>query len=136
MLTAPYGLGGASYLAMIEAATHHALRVITAARERGATYVAVRQLAHDRYFADIQRRMRHTVFQSGACVGSNSYYFDRHGDAVATRPHLGPEIWWRSHFSRIDHYEFRVAAARAAARPSRMADRRASGPAPVAVAGV
>jgi cation diffusion facilitator CzcD-associated flavoprotein CzcO len=109
ILTAPYGLGGSSYLAMIEAATRHALRVITAARHRGATYAAVSQAAHDHYFLEVQRRMRDTVFQSGACAGSNSYYFDRHGDAVATRPHLGAEIWWRSRFSKIGHYEFRNA---------------------------
>jgi cation diffusion facilitator CzcD-associated flavoprotein CzcO len=109
ILTAPYGLGGSSYLAMIEAATRHAVRIITAARQRGATYAAVSQAAHDKYFLEIQRRMRDTVFQSGACAGSNSYYFDRHGDAVATRPHLGAEIWWRSRFSKIGHSEFRNA---------------------------
>jgi cation diffusion facilitator CzcD-associated flavoprotein CzcO len=109
MLTAPYGLGGYSYLEMIEVTTRHALRVIGAARRRGATYAAVSQTAHDDYYAAILRRMRDTVFQSGACVGSNSYYFDRHGDAVAMRPHLGVEMWWRSRFSNIDHYEFRAA---------------------------
>jgi cation diffusion facilitator CzcD-associated flavoprotein CzcO len=118
LLGGPYGLGGPSYLAMIEAATRHALRVILAARKRGATYAAVRQSAHDRYFSDIQRRMNDTVFRSGACSGSNSYYFDGHGDAVATRPHVGAKIWWRSRFSRLDHYEFH-AFPHAAASPSR-----------------
>jgi cation diffusion facilitator CzcD-associated flavoprotein CzcO len=107
MLTAPYGLGGSSYLAMIEAATRHALRVIAAARARGATYAAVKPSAHDAYFGSIQNRMNSTVFRSGACEGSNSYYFDHHGDAVAMRPHLGLEMWWRSRFSKIDHYDFR-----------------------------
>jgi cation diffusion facilitator CzcD-associated flavoprotein CzcO len=111
MLTSPYGLGGASYLAMIEAAIRHTLRVITAARGRGATYAAVSQSAHDEYFASIQGRMGNTVFRSGACEGSNSYYFDHHGDAVAMRPHLGVEMWWHSRFSRLDHYEFRAAEA-------------------------
>jgi cation diffusion facilitator CzcD-associated flavoprotein CzcO len=132
VLTAPYGLGGASYLAMIEAGTRHALRVIAAAREKGATYAAVRQEAHDRYFADIQRRMRDTVFQSGACQGSNSYYFDRHGEAVALRPHLGAEIWWRSRFSSMEHYEFRHAP-RDAPKPSRVGRRRPLGSSPAAL---
>ncbi|MGE0791363.1 MAG: flavin-containing monooxygenase [Sandaracinaceae bacterium] len=119
LLTAPYGLGGESYLAMVEAAVHHAIRVIGAARRAGATYASVREEAHAAYFDGIQRRLRHGVFQSGACGGSNSYYYSRHGDPVALRPHLGPEMWWRSRFSPLRHYELRtrVAAHRAAADP-------------------
>jgi cation diffusion facilitator CzcD-associated flavoprotein CzcO len=128
MLTAPYGLGGSSYLTMIEAATRHALRVITAARRSGATYAAIKPSAHDAYFASIQHRMDATVFRSGACAGSNSYYFDRHGDAVAIRPHLGVEMWWRSRFSKLDHYDFRTVRedrARPVERLQRAVERRA-----------
>jgi cation diffusion facilitator CzcD-associated flavoprotein CzcO len=114
ILTSPYGLGGASYLSMIEAAMRHTLRLIAAAHERGATFVAVRPEAHQRYFAAIQRRMKRSVFQSGACQGSNSYYFDHHGDAVAMRPHLGLEIWLHSRFSALADYEFRRPPARSA----------------------
>jgi cation diffusion facilitator CzcD-associated flavoprotein CzcO len=109
LLTAPYGLGGASYLSMVEAATRHALRVIEAARRRGATYAAVRQEAHDAYFADILRRQKDGVFHNGTCSGSNSYYFDHHGDAPALRPHLGIEIAWRSRTSSLAHYEWKTA---------------------------
>jgi 2-dehydropantoate 2-reductase len=108
LLTAPYGLGGASYLTMVDAAVTHALRVIRTAHRRGATFAAVRQEAHDTYFASIQRRQQATVFYSGACTGSNSYYFDRHGDAVAVRPHLGFEIWLHSRWSSLRHYTFRA----------------------------
>ncbi len=94
---------------MVEASTRHALRVITEAKSRGATYADVRQDAHDAYFQGILRRQEKSVFQNGTCGGSNSYYFDRHGDAPAMRPHLGFEISLRSHFSSLDHYEFRSA---------------------------
>lgn len=109
LLTAPYGLGGRSYLAMVEAAMRHALRVIGHARANDATYVAVRRDAHDAYFRDVLRRQEMSVFQNGTCGGSNSYYFDRHGDAPAMRPHLGFEIEWRSRRSPLSHYELRTA---------------------------
>jgi cation diffusion facilitator CzcD-associated flavoprotein CzcO len=109
LLTGPYGLGGRSYLAMVEAATRHSLRVITEAHRRGATYAAVRQDAHDAYFQDVLRRQEKSVFQNGTCSGSNSYYYDRHGDAPAMRPHLGFEIALRSHFSPLSHYDFKSA---------------------------
>jgi cation diffusion facilitator CzcD-associated flavoprotein CzcO len=118
LLTAPYGLGGPSYLTMVEAATRHALRVVTAARARGATYVAVRQEAHDAYFADILRRQDQGVFQNGTCTGSNSYYFDHRGDAPAMRPHLSLEIAWRSRYSDLAHYEYRIASQTAVELPS------------------
>jgi cation diffusion facilitator CzcD-associated flavoprotein CzcO len=111
LLTAPYGLGGRSYLSMVEAATRHALRVITATKTRGATYAGVRKDAHDAYFQSVLRRQEMSVFQNGTCGGSNSYYFDRHGDAPAMRPHLGFEIEWRSRFSPLAHYDFRYAPA-------------------------
>lgn len=124
MLTGPYGLGGSSYLAMVEGAVRHALRVIGAARRAGATYAAVRRDAHDAYFARVQRRQSHGVFRSGACAGSNSYYYDHHGDPVALRPHLGAEMWLRSHLSPLSHYELRAApAARAGTTRAREVSR-------------
>jgi cation diffusion facilitator CzcD-associated flavoprotein CzcO len=129
ILTAPYGLGGRSYLTMIEAGTRHALRVIQRARRRGASYAAVRASANSAYHAEIKRRMRNTVFESGACQTANSYYFDHRGEAVAMRPHMGFEIWWRSHFSNLSDYEFRALPARARAeQPARPLARAAARP--------
>jgi cation diffusion facilitator CzcD-associated flavoprotein CzcO len=119
LLTAPYGLGGASYLSMVEAAMRHTLRVITAARSRGVTYAAVRQDAHDAYFADVLRRQEHGVFRNGTCGGSNSYYYDHHGDAPAMRPHLAFEIAWHSRCSPLGHYEWRTARPMPATFPAR-----------------
>jgi cation diffusion facilitator CzcD-associated flavoprotein CzcO len=112
LLAGPYGLGGASYLSMVEAAMRHALRVIQAAHRRGATYAAVRRDAHDAYFADVLHRQKSGVFHNGTCTGSNSYYFDDRGDAPALRPHLGIEMWWRSRRSSLDHYEWRTVGER------------------------
>ncbi len=102
----PYATGGASWFSMIEAQTRHALRCIQAARRRGATWVEVRQEAHDAFFADILRRQKDTVFFNNQCSGANSYYFDRHGDAPFLRPASGLEMWWRSRHFPLAHYRF------------------------------
>ncbi|MGH8693166.1 MAG: flavin-containing monooxygenase [Burkholderiales bacterium] len=102
----PYATAGDSWFSMIEAQTRHALRCIKAARRRRATYVEVRQEAHDAYFADILRRQKNTVFFNNRCTLANSYYFDRHGDAPFLRPASGIEIWWRSRHFPLKHYRF------------------------------
>ena len=91
---------------MVEAQSHHALRCILEARRRGATYVEVKQQAHDAYFAEILRRQTHTVFFNNNCSSANSYYFDKHGDAPFLRPASGLELWWRSHHFPLNDYRF------------------------------
>lgn len=105
----PYAMTGASYFSMIEAMTLHAVRCITEARRRGATQVSVRQEPHDRYFAEVHRRLRNSVFVNGDCTRSNSYYFDRHGDTPILRPSTGFGLWWRHRVFDLDDYEYRRA---------------------------
>ena len=125
----PYSAIGASYFHMIENQMTHILRVITEAGNRGATLVAVRQDAHDRFFDEVLRRRRSQVFYNNHCGSSNSYYFDRHGDTPILRPGSGLEAWWRaSHFS-LDNYAFSGGAApaeRAAARKTAAARTRSA----------
>lgn len=107
LIWGPYSASGSSWFAMIEANVHHALRCLAEARERGASHVEVSKAAHDAYFADIQKRQRNTVFYNQDCSRSNSYYFDRHGDAPFYRPSSGIEMWLRSRVFNLNHYEFR-----------------------------
>lgn len=102
----PYATSGASWFAMVEAQTAHALRCITEARRRHATWVEVRQKAHDDYFRDILRRQENTVFFNNNCSTANSYYFDRHGDAPFLRPSSGFEMWWHSRHFPLKDYRF------------------------------
>ena len=99
----------AGWLAIIEddprrSEQHH--RLALEAMERGATQVEPKQEAHDRYHADILRRMEGTVFFNNNCSSANSYYFDRHGDAPFMRPMTYAEVWWHSHFFDLDDYSF------------------------------
>lgn len=88
LVPGPYGNVGLSWFQMIDTQIGHALRVITESRRRGTTRVEVSQQAHDRYMRWAYRRMPDTVFVAGNCAGSNSYYFDEHGDAPWQRPSL------------------------------------------------
>ncbi len=106
MVVGPYSTTGASWFSMIEAQVGHALRCIVEARKRGSTCIEVKQRAHDEFFADILKRQTNTVFFNNNCSSSNSYYFDKHGDAPFLRPASGLEMWWRSRHFPLDDYLF------------------------------
>ncbi|MBL1079424.1 NAD(P)/FAD-dependent oxidoreductase [Nocardia sp. 2] len=109
MVLGPYSFTGNSWFAMIEYQTTHALRCITAARQRGATAVEVTQQANDEFFQQILRRQRHAVFFNSNCASANSYYFDAHGDAPFVRPSFTAEASWRARRFPMRHYTFREA---------------------------
>lgn len=106
LVLGPYSTTGASWFSMVEAQVAHALRCISEARKRGATRIEVKQHAHDAYFADVLQRQTNTVFYNNNCATSNSYYFDKHGDAPFLRPASGLEMWWRSWNFPLDDYQF------------------------------
>ncbi len=101
----PYGFNGASYFTLIEAQARHIVRCLSAARQRRATRVEVRQEAHRRYFEQMLGRRHRQVFFHGNCAGANSYYFDEHGD-VPFRPASTLEVAWRSARFDLDDYRF------------------------------
>jgi cation diffusion facilitator CzcD-associated flavoprotein CzcO len=107
LIWGPYSASGSSWFAMIEANVHHALRCLKESRSRHARTIEVSRQAHENYFADIQKRQQNTVFYNQDCTRSNSYYFDRHGDAPFYRPSSGIEMWLRSRLFNLNHYEFR-----------------------------
>lgn len=106
IMLGPYAATGASWFQMVENQSHHLVRVITEAKRRGATWAEPKQEAHDRYHADIMRRMADTVFFNNNCSSANSYYFDRHGDAPFMRPMTYAEVWWHSHFFDLNDYRY------------------------------
>lgn len=112
IMLGPYALIGTSYFKMVEGNAIHISRCIQEARKRGATRVEIRKKIHDKYFLDIQRRQKNTVFLNHNCAQSNSYYFDRHGDAPMLRPSTSMEMLWRAKHLPIDHYEFDTAQER------------------------
>ncbi|WP_029117003.1 NAD(P)/FAD-dependent oxidoreductase [Mycobacterium sp. URHB0044] len=101
----PYGYVGSSYFALIEAQTHHIVRCLDRASDRGATRVEVSKEANDRYFAEMMRKRHRQIFWQDSCQLANSYYFDQNGD-VPLRPATTVQAYWRSRRFPIEDYEF------------------------------
>jgi cation diffusion facilitator CzcD-associated flavoprotein CzcO len=101
----PYGFNGQSYFGLIETQMRHILRCLQRARSEQAVRVEVRPEANLRYFESVLARRPNQVFHAGSCAGSNSYYFDKHGD-VPFRPSLTLEAAWRSARFDLDDYAF------------------------------
>lgn len=106
IMLGPYALIGTSYFKMVEGNAIHISRCILEAKRRKATRVEVRKDIHDHYFEDIQKRQRDTVFMNHNCSLSNSYYFDRHGDAPMLRPSTSVEMIWRAKHLPMTNYNF------------------------------
>ncbi|HNE19910.1 MAG TPA: NAD(P)/FAD-dependent oxidoreductase, partial [Turneriella sp.] len=85
---------------------HHALRCLKEARAKNVRLVEVSAEANSTYFADILARQQNTVFYNQDCSRSNSYYFDKHGDAPFYRPSSGIEMWLRARTFPLSDYRF------------------------------
>jgi cyclohexanone monooxygenase len=101
----PYGYVGSSYFALIESQSHHIVRCLEHANDRGATRVEVTQEANDRYFAEMMRKRHRQIFWQDSCALANSYYFDKNGD-VPLRPATTMEAYWRSRRYPLADYQF------------------------------
>jgi cation diffusion facilitator CzcD-associated flavoprotein CzcO len=101
----PYGFNGQSYFGLIETQMRHIVRCLKRARSDGATRVEVSPEANRRYFESVLARRDNQIFFQGSCANSNSYYFDKHGDAPF-RPSLTLEASWRSARFDLDDYAF------------------------------
>jgi cation diffusion facilitator CzcD-associated flavoprotein CzcO len=101
----PYGFNGASYFTLIENQSRHIVRLLKAARERGATRVEITPEANERYWRKMLARRHNQVFFQGGCEAANSYYFDAHGD-VPFRASPTLEAAWRSARFDLGDYAF------------------------------
>jgi cation diffusion facilitator CzcD-associated flavoprotein CzcO len=101
----PYGFNGQSYFGLIETQMRHIVRCLKRARREGATRIEITSEANRRYFESVLGRRDNQIFFQGSCANSNSYYFDKHGDAPF-RPSLTLEAAWRSARFDLDDYAF------------------------------
>ncbi len=101
----PYGFNGASYFTLIENQSRHIVRLLRAARRRGATRIEVTREANERYWRRMLGRRHNQVFFQGGCDNAHSYYFDAHGD-VPFRASPTLEAAWRSARFDLGDYAF------------------------------
>ena len=102
----PYGWIGGTWHQLVEIASAHAIRVIMAARSLGATSVEVRDEACDRWTESMRDQFEGSLFLSGQCATSNSYYFDKRGDVPYLRPTSSAEAVEATASFPLDDYRF------------------------------
>lgn len=71
------GLGHTSVVFMIESQIHYVADAIKAADRVGVEAIAPRREAQDKFNAELQRKLRHSVWNTGGC---QSWYMDEHGN--------------------------------------------------------
>jgi cation diffusion facilitator CzcD-associated flavoprotein CzcO len=106
MIFGPYGWTGGTWHQLVETASEHIVRVIGEARRRGATAVEVHEPAAERWTRFATERLRRSLWHTGACADSNSYYFDHHGDTPFLRPTSARQAWHAARTFPLDDYRF------------------------------
>ncbi len=106
MIFGPYGWTGASWHVLVQTASTHITRVLEEAYRHGATQVEVTEEATDRYHAKVLERMTGSIWFSNDCAGSNSYYFDHHGDVPYVRPSSGREAMRAARTFPLSDYRY------------------------------
>ena len=107
LTSGPYA-GGFNWFTMLENHMKYILRCLKHARKKDATYVEVKQDAHQRYFETMVRESRDAVFTDASCVRSHSYYLDKHGDAAAAYPRTPLWRWFNVRLSSMDDFQFKA----------------------------
>lgn len=102
----PYSASGLSWFDMIEIQLQHILRVLNEQKKRDKKTVEIKQEAHDNYFRFMLEKQKNTVFYNNNCGGSNSYYFDKFGDAPFLRPLTVSKSKQYSKYSDLEHYRY------------------------------
>jgi cation diffusion facilitator CzcD-associated flavoprotein CzcO len=110
MIFGPYGWTGGTWHQLVETASHHIVRVIGEARRRGATAVEVSEEATERWTAFARERLGRSLWATGSCAASNSYYFDHHGDTPFLRPTSSRQAWHAARTFPLDDYRFETPA--------------------------
>jgi cation diffusion facilitator CzcD-associated flavoprotein CzcO len=91
------GLGSTSVVLMIEAQVEYLLRALGHLRQAGAATIEPRPEAQQAFLAEVDARMRPTVWSSGGCA---SWYMDRTGRVSAIWP--GFSSGYRRRLRRFD----------------------------------
>lgn len=84
-LPAPYTYSGLSYFFTIEAQMAHVSRLVRHMRREGVEVFEARAEAEEAYVDRMRAAAKSSIFVSGDCGTSNSYYFNEHGEAAIAR---------------------------------------------------
>jgi cation diffusion facilitator CzcD-associated flavoprotein CzcO len=104
-------LGHSSMIFIIESQVKYVVEAAKTMRREGLASVEPTQAAQDEWTAEIRRRMRPTVWQTGGCA---SWYLDKFGNNTTLWP--GQTFTFRQHLSKfdLDRYDVEVSHQREA----------------------
>ncbi len=85
-LASPFAFSGLSFFHTIEYQMRHMDRLLGEVKRRGATTFEVTEEANDRFMERMTKLLDNSVFYSGNCATSRSYYFSPNGEASLLRP--------------------------------------------------
>lgn len=105
-LHSPYSYSGFCYFNTIEIQMAHMARCIRAMRRRRALEIEVTEEAKERFMAKMKKRDADTLFSTGDCATSNSYYFNQHGEATLLRLSSAWTAAWQARRFPLSHYRF------------------------------
>ena len=103
-LASPFAFTGLNAFFAIEGQMKHIARCLTEMRRRGASTAEPKKEAQDKFNARMQANFGSTVFAAGNCGGSNSYYFNQHGESTLLRPQPTPVALWQTTHFPLDDY--------------------------------
>ena len=107
-------LGHNSVVFMIESQIRYVAQAIAATDKAGAQALAPTREAADRFNAELQHDLAHTVFNTGGC---SSWYLDAHGVNRSLWSGMTWQYWLATRSLDIDEYRF-IEAPVAAAKPA------------------
>lgn len=85
-LASPYAYNGLSFFSTIEGQMKHINRCLGEMIGRQAETFEVTEEANEAFVAQMKEKVQKSLFIHGQCGGSNSYYFNQHGEATLLRP--------------------------------------------------
>lgn len=103
-LPSPYAFSGLSFFFTIENQMAHIGRLLGEVRRRGATRFEVTEAAQEVFMQRMLAAAGNTLWVNGNCAGSNSYYFNEHGDTSLGRLSPTLDATWRARRFNFDDY--------------------------------
>jgi cation diffusion facilitator CzcD-associated flavoprotein CzcO len=97
------GLGHNSIIFMIEAQVDYTMRCLAEMDQRKTVAMCVRAQAEQDYNTDIQRQLKHMVWNAGGC---QSWYLDEHGNNNTLWPGFTWKYWLKTRRPNFRHFEF------------------------------
>ncbi|MGB0955608.1 MAG: flavin-containing monooxygenase [Panacagrimonas sp.] len=112
----PYA-GGTSWFETADMISAHITHCVGVAKQRGLPEIEVKPEAVDEYMQHVAQLLVYSVHYTGNCATSNSYYYDKHGNAPLYTAEPPDQTWEKGKSSVLGSYVFRAAGAGIPASP-------------------